>query len=155
MKYIFDLGPFRILINNYYESTFPTLWGSFNEMIVEEEIISVREVFNEIKRKTDRLVTWAENNKNVFHQPTEIEIEYIKDIFEVNHFKQLIKKGKILKGSPVADPFVIAKARYHKGCVVTQETYKPNSARIPNICKYFEIDCINFEEFMNTEDWNF
>ena len=42
-----------------------------------------------------------------------------------------------LKGKPVADPFVIAKAK------------------IPNVCNHFGILCINLDGFMEKENWTF
>ena len=61
------------------------------------------------------------------------------------------------KGTPVADPFLIAKAgaSLDPSCVVTQETWSPNSAKIPNICDFFNIDCINLEQLMERERWQF
>lgn len=155
MIYVFDLGPFRILFNNYYRSRFPTLWDNFDNMIVDGTVVSVREVYKEIQAKNDMLLLWAKNNKDVFKPPTEEEIEYVKDIFKINHFQSIIRKQSILKGSPVADPFVIAKARSINGCVVTVEHNKENSSRIPNICKEFNIGCLDLEGFMEKEGWRF
>jgi len=64
-------------------------------------------------------------------------------------------KKERLQGNPVADPFVIAKAKVLNGCVVTQEKYKENAAKIPNVCKHFEILCIDLEKFMENENWKF
>lgn len=55
----------------------------------------------------------------------------------------------------MADPFVIASAYFRKGCAVTEETYKPNAAKIPNICEHYEIDCISLEDLMKKESWVF
>ena len=67
----------------------------------------------------------------------------------------MIRKKERLQGKPVADPFVIAKAKSLGGSVVTEERWKENSANIPNVCEYFGISCINLEEFMKKEDWTF
>ncbi|MDI6752342.1 MAG: DUF4411 family protein, partial [bacterium] len=48
-----------------------------------------------------------------------------------------MRKQERLQGKPVADPFVIAKAKILNGCVITQELKKPNAATIPNVCEYF------------------
>lgn len=70
-------------------------------------------------------------------------------------FNLLFVNKERLQGKPVADPFVIAKAKVLKGCVITQESKKPNAAHIPNVCEYFSIDCLNLEGFMEREDWIF
>jgi hypothetical protein len=73
----------------------------------------------------------------------------------------LIEKRKILDGGPVADPFVIAKAKVENLTVVATEGFKPdgsakpNAPKIPNICNYFKIKCLNLEGFMDNEKWRF
>lgn len=79
----------------------------------------------------------------------------MRDIFAVPHFQHLVRTQERLQGKPVADPFVIAKAKLLKGCVVTEENRRPNAAKIPNVCDYFNIDCVNLEGFMEKENWIF
>lgn len=152
--YVFDTSPLIHIFNNFYESRFPTFWENLNEIISDERIISVREVYNEIIRghTSSKLVVWTKNNKDFFPQPSEAEIDYVKDIFNNSHFRQVINNEQILKGSPSADPFVVAKARFLKCCVVTQERHRPNAPKIPNICEEFGIECINLEGFMEREN---
>lgn len=71
------------------------------------------------------------------------------------HFQQLVEKKKILKGGPVADPFVIAKAKVEGAILVTEEAFKENAAKIPNVCEYFKVEYINLEDFMQREGWQF
>ena len=155
MIYVFDTGPFRILFRNYYRSRFPSLWENFDGMITNNRIISVREVFREIERKDDDLLEWSKNNKEIFPEPSEIENGYVREIFTNRHFQTLVGKEERLSGYPVADPFIIAKARSRNGCVVTQEKHKPNAAKIPNVCEHFNIECTNLEGFMEKENWLF
>ena len=57
----------------------------------------------------------------------------------------------------MADPFIIAKAgvSLEESCVVTEEADRPNAVRIPNVCEYFNIECINLEQLMEREGWQF
>lgn len=157
VAYVFDSSTLIDLFTNFYESRFPTLWSSFYQMIAEGRMVSVREVFQEItgSRQTDRLSTWAKDHRDIFQQPTEAETSFITEIFAVQHFQAMISQKSLLKGSPVADPFVIAKARHIGGCVVAQEDFKPNAARIPNVCHHFGIECTDLEGFMEKENWIF
>ena len=66
------------------------------------------------------------------------------------NFDALVSGGK-----PVADPFVIARAKISGACVVTQEKKTDNAAKIPNVCDHFGIRCINLEGFMEKESWKF
>jgi hypothetical protein len=60
-----------------------------------------------------------------------------------------------LTGTPVADPFVIACAAVRNGAVVTEEKFKQNAAKIPNVCAHFQVDCIDLEGFMRAVVWSF
>ena len=103
----------------------------------------------------DRPTQWAKKNKRLFFAPSAEELQFVNEIFAVAHFQQLIEMQKILSGRPVADPFVIAKAKVEHGIVVTEESYKENAAKIPNVCEHFGIECINLEDFMQKENWQF
>ncbi|HDK37844.1 MAG TPA: DUF4411 family protein, partial [Thiolapillus brandeum] len=35
------------------------------------------------------------------------------------------------------------------------EVFRDNSAKIPNVCKHFSVECINLEGFMEQEEWTF
>lgn len=157
MTYVFDTGPLIDLFEHYYEARFPSLWAEFDGLVSAGRLLSVREASKEIEAyyKEDRLKVWATLNRGVFEQSTEAELAYVSEIFKVPHFLQMIESKKILEGRPVADPFVIARARAISGCVVTTERLKPNAAKIPNVCEHFGIDCTNLEGFMEREGWSF
>lgn len=155
--YVFDTGPLIDLFNHYYPDRFPTLWENFESLVSNEKIVSVREVANEIEsyHEEDRLVEWAKKNRKFFSQPTKDELLMVADIFRVTHYQAMIRKKERLKGKPVADPFVIAKAKACNGWVVTREKWKENSAQIPNVCEHFGIPWTNLEGFMQKEGWTF
>ena len=156
--YIFDTNVLLTICRFYYISTFPSFWEYFNEYIENGRVISVREVLTEILsyyNVNSKLVIWAKQHRNIFYQPINLEIEFIKEIFLIKHFQYNIPKESQLVGKPVADPFVIAKAREKNGYVVTNEEYKKNGAKIPNICECFNVKCINLNQFMELENWKF
>lgn len=156
--YVFDSSALMHLFDYYYESRFPTLWKRFNQSVENGQVVSVREVKNEIfghHNKERRINKWAKQNPWLFTAPTLEEMQFVQEIFKVEHFQVIISRKNLLIGKPVADPFVIAKAKVIEGTVVTNETYKPHGAKIPNICEYFNIKCVNLEKFMENEDWSF
>lgn len=122
------------------------------------QLVSTREVFNELERFDDPgpLLAWAKNHRDIFATPTNEETEFVARIFLVQHFQTLIAQKSILTGKPVADPFVVAAAATREeGTVVTQESFKENAAKIPNVCQHFGVRSINLEEFMAHQNWNF
>jgi len=156
MIYVFDSSPLIDLFKHYYPDCFPSLWENFDALILEQRIISVREVRNELERWNDRLSDWVKNHRELFLTPTYDELNFVTEIFKETHFQSLVRQKTITQGKPVADPFVIAKAQaLEEGCVVTQEIYKPGSAQIPNVCEHFDTPCMNLEAFMKNEKWRF
>ena len=155
MSYIFDTSTFVTLFDNYYKGVFKTLWNNFDEMVKAGDIISTREVKREIEDQTDKLTEWMKDHSSIFTMPTADEGLFIAEIYQQRLFRDGIEQKKILKGGKNADPFVIAKAKVTEKTVVTLELEKPNSAKIPNICKHFGVKCLDLESFMKAEDWTF
>ena len=155
--YVFDSGPFIVLFNHYYPGRFPSLWERFAQAVESDRITSTREVFNELEGRGDMLSEWCRANRKVFATPSADELAFVMEIFNVRHFQAMIRRKERLQGRPVADPFVIARARtlLEEGCVVTTEDESPNAAKIPNVCRHFGIDCTNLEGFMEREGWQF
>jgi len=156
MKYVFDSDSLINLFRHYYTERFPTLWEKFDALVSEGELTSVREVFNEIGSSKDPLGTWAKEQKNIlFLESTVEELKFVSEIFQVQHFQAMIRKQERLKGKPVADPFVIARAKISGACVVAQEKKTENAAKIPNVCDHFGIRWTILEGFMKEENWTF
>ncbi|NCC61082.1 MAG: DUF4411 family protein [Verrucomicrobiae bacterium] len=157
MRYVFDSNSLINLFKHYYPDRFPSLWERFYNLVDAGNLVSVREVFNEISTADDSLAAWAKEQKHtLFSEPTIEEFQFVTEIFRVPHFQGIIRRKERLKGRPVADPFVIARARIlEKGCVVTEENHTENAAKIPNVCNHFDIPCIKLEGFMKEEGWIF
>ena len=157
MKYIFDNNTLTGIFRHYYRESFSSFWTLFDKMVSDGNILSVREVHNEIKKLTrkDDLEIWAKSNSSFFHDPTSEELQFITQIYSVPHFSNSISQQKLLKGGPFADPFIIAKAYVENATVVSEEKLRLNAAKIPNICEHFKIPCINFQLFLKQNNWSF
>jgi len=153
--YVFDTSPLSNLFRHFYRRRFPTLWESFDELIANGDVTSTREVKRELERYAHINEDWMRDNAAIFTTPTAAEGGIIRNIYAVPHFQQNIELKKIQKGGLNADPFVVAKALVGEGTVVTLEGALPNAAKIPNICRHFNVRCLNLEEFMEEEGWQF
>lgn len=92
----------------------------------------------------------------MFAKPENDELLVVQQILAIPHFQTLIGIKAILKGTPVADPFVVAAAKIKRpAIVVTQEALKPNAAKIPNVCQHFGVPCVDLETFMAQQGWTF
>ena len=155
--YLFTSPNSFSVLGNYYPDRFPTLWERFDTVASNGTIISVSEVYKELEfyMRYPHISTWAKHHKRIFLSPEPVENRFITEIFSVPHFQTLIPEKDRLAGHLCADPFIIAKANFIDGCVVTEEKLTPNATRIPNVCEHFGIDCTNLQGFMERENWTF
>lgn len=156
MIYVFDtssLSEFK----HFYPGVFKSIWLGLDDLVQQEKLISTREVWNEMQRGNSDQHTneWLKTRKEIFTTPSSDELQFVAEIFRVPHFQGLIGQKQRLKGDPVADPFVIACAKVKNGTVVTEEQFKPNAAKIPNVCQHFDVPCIDLEAFMHQQGWSF
>ena len=93
--------------------------------------------------------------KTLFPAPTADEALFVAQTFGVVHFCQVIEQKKLLKGGKSADPFIIVRAKVLEATVITMEGEPNNGAKIPNICRHFDIPCTSLEGFLELEGWEF
>jgi hypothetical protein len=150
--YVIDTNVF-ISLGIYYPKRFPTIWERVNSLADSGNFVSVREVRRELETNcsSDHILNWVKQYRHIFHIPTNEECEIVLEIFQKPQYLGFVKRTNILKGMPVADPFIIAAAKIRKFCVVTQESYKSKGARIPTACEDFNIECINVEGLLERE----
>jgi hypothetical protein len=150
--YVFDTNVF-ISLGLYYPKRFPTIWDRVNRLADSGNLVSVREVRRELETNcsSEHVLDWVQRYRHVFHIPTNEECQIVSEIFKRNQYLGFVKKRNILKGLPVADPFIIAAAKAKGFCVVTQESNKPKGARIPTACIDFGVECIDLECFLELE----
>lgn len=155
MIYVFDSSSFFDL-NAFYPTVFPAVWKKLDAAVASGVLVSTREVLAEIEAgDADTVLNWTKKNKSIFATPAATETAFVAKILAVSHFQQMIGRKAQQRGTPVADPFVIACARVSKGTVVTEERLKPKAAKIPNVCDHFKIPWTILEGFMKAQGWKF
>lgn len=161
MKYVWDSSSLIKLFGNFPPPRFPSLWKKFDKLVEGGRIVSVREARREVADHGDPLSTWANERKDTFHEPTKEDLEFVERLFRNKHHQGLIKKKNLMDSAPVADPFVMAKAKSLAGCAVTEDGFfrdggiKPNAPLMAPICEILGIDCVHLDGFMQKEDWRF
>ena len=96
-----------------------------------------------------------EAHKDIFGIPDDEEGKIVAQIFSKEQYRGLVKRVNILKGLPVADPFVVAAAKVRNAIVVTQESLKVGGARIPTLCRELDVQCIDLEGLLEKEGIQF
>lgn len=138
----------------FYPSRFPKIWDNIDGLCRKSGFQSVREVRRELERNCpyDFIGTWVGAHKNIFRAPTEAEQRIVAEIFQEEKYRGLVRVQNILKGLPVADPFVVAAGKARNATVVTMENQRVTGARIPAVCRDLGVECIGLEEFFERQD---
>ena len=151
MIYVVDTCVFKHMLNHIYFDAFSDMWNQLDYMFANDVVSSVKEVYNELvlqfSKNTDQLA-WINKNRAYFHPPTLTETHIVKLIFQNQHYQQSIPQRSLLNGNPVADPFLVARAKALSATLVTREIGKDNSAKIPTICDAFCVQYIGENEFI-------
>ena len=129
----------------YPADIFESLWDEIDTFIQSGIIFSSEEVLDEIKKGDDNLVDWAKERKDIFLESDE-EVQNIVKIILRSH-------AALITGSRRqndADPFVIALAKKTGYKLVTDERRSGGNQppKIPNVCDDYDIECINFNDFL-------
>jgi hypothetical protein len=155
IQYVLDSNVL-ISFKHYYLEVFKSFWDKLQILKDENKLVSVYECFNEVNGSVEEPVqSWILKNKDIFLEPQPEEYEFLVQMFQNEKYRETVSKKALEKGTFSADSYIIAKAYSTGGTVVTEEKYKPNSAKIPTICKYFNIPCINSKEMMVNEKMSF
>jgi len=145
----------------YPQDIFLSLWRNLETLINQGRLISPQEVFEELRKKDDELLEWAETYKSMFKNLDADQLEKVRDI--LRRFPRLIDPQKT---TPDADPFVIALAMCKERqrtfwdehrIVVSEEKLAGPGARpkIPDVCKSYGVECISLTELFRKENWQF
>ena len=149
-KFILDTNVFRFLFTMYYEESSPEIFKGFRKLLSEGNIISVKEVKEELKTQNiDECEELLNQEKKIFETPTAEEIMIVRDIFSKPIYKNSVKEKTIREGRHFADPFLVAKgACIENGIVVTTEKPDTNPGKIPNVCETYGVKHLSFQDFM-------
>ena len=160
--YVVDSSSLIKAFSNYQRSVFPTFWKKFDDYVEKGRLVSVREARQEMENGNDRLSEWVKaQGKNFFGEPDGAELAFVEKIFANKHFRGLVARKAILAGYPVADPFLIAKAKISGRDLITEDGFfkdgrmKENAPSPAWVCHNLGIGCVNLDGFMKREGWRF
>src|SRR3989339_961715 len=100
--YIIDTSSLVKLNRNNPIDVFPSIWEKLKFLSDNNRLVAPREVLNEIKQNDDMLSRWAKDQKKMFKEPTQKQIEIVQEILK--EFPALIDTERKYD----ADPWVIA-----------------------------------------------
>jgi replicative DNA helicase len=87
MIYVFDTSSIRSL-QHFYPSVFRTIWAGLDVLVQQQQLISTREVWNELETQniSKDVLDWASQNRQIFTTPTAQELQFVAQIFQNAHF---------------------------------------------------------------------
>jgi len=152
MLYLLDANVLITAQREYYAlDQVPEFWEWVLYEAEQGNIKMPLEIINEIGdggKGSTPLLDWIRNpdNKKILTLDEEVELDVVRKVVTEGYAHDLTDDEVELLGR---DPILIAYALADKEnrCVVTLEVFSSNNWRykkkIPNICKFFSIKCIN------------
>ncbi len=154
LSYVIDTSVFVQAARVYYAFDLaPKFWDTLIDLGATGRICSIDRVKKELERGKDMLAEWAGTHFSHAFKTTddpEIVRQFSEIMIWVNEQGQFFNEAKtgFAKG---ADGWLIAHALVYKQVVVTQEVEAPYTRAkvpIPNVCKKFDVHCINTFEML-------
>lgn len=147
--YVIDTCSLVAMSETYPKDVFPGVWKKVDALIDQGVIISVEDVYEELSSKDDDVFQWAKSRGNIFKI---LDVSIQNSAIEILQSHANLLDLKNNKSS--ADPFLIATARVHRGIVVTEEDFSGgvHKSKIPDVCRDYEVECINLLEMLRREE---
>lgn len=152
MKYSVDASSIiQAWTNRYPIDVLPAFWEDLESLIENGDLRVIDEVYEEIKRKEDKLFAWVKVRPSLI---VELDEEVQAAVTEILASHRYLVEEK--RGRSGGDPFVIALAKVRGLTVVTEERMSPSPARkpkIPDVCSAYAIRCINVLDLIRENGW--
>ena len=154
MAYLLDTNVFIQAWKQYYAMDFcPTFWDWLIAKHAEEQVFSVKKVYEEIAVVNDDLFDWVgELDRSFFIEPSHETEHSSTQVYDWAN-EQNYKNTAVAEFMEVADGHLVAHALQGDYEVVTLEKADNSltKIKIPNACNAFEIDCITTFEMLRRE----
>lgn len=146
--YLLDANTYIEAKNFHYNMNFcPAYWDWLDLQYGKGSLSSISGVYDELVNYGDELSDWVKSRKNHFlnisDDQTQNKFAEIAQFVAEEPNKKPEYVADFLSG---ADPWLIAKAVVLNATIVTHEVLVPDEStriKIPNICRRFDIKCIN------------
>ena len=149
-SFVVDTSSF-IQMDIFNKKIFKSLWENVYEMCDNGTFFSVKEVYEELGKGNDTIQEeWSEKDF-IFLELGEKE----QNAFEIlEQFESFQRHGSNSPYGLWADPHLIAYGITTNAIVITEESLNINPERkIPFVCNELGIECMNFNDFMEYQEW--
>lgn len=139
-------------VRRYPPEIFPSLPEKVEALIAAGRLRAPKAVMDEI-RPGDDCHKWVKRQTGLFVEEAVSVQGIVRQLMATHH-----DQTKPTKGINGADPFVIAMAKDGGANWIVVSDEHPGTAesrKIPFVCRQERIECINFQEMMRRESWQF
>ncbi len=158
MRYCIDTN---VLINCWYfwypPESHPTFWQGLEALARNNRLGFPEQVFEELELQNDDLYNWCKDREDIFLLESSDQLEETVANL-INGYPEFSGTG-IGIGHSYADVYVIAHGIVNSMQVVSMEkmdgTSNPRKYKIPHICGFKGVDCIQPHEIIRAEGWVF
>ena len=165
MAYLLDSSSAIYASRHLSFATFPSLWEWLGRSIGAGKIVIIKQVYEEVTGGDDELAEWflsfekmlADVSLSYTEHLGKMEL-WIREHYTEDALKKFLSRSN---GKDAADSFLIALALQNRGdllgeedVIVTEEVSAPQmtgQVRIPDVCRQFDIRCINFRDLLAEE----
>ena len=149
-KFVVDTCSF-IEMNYFNKRIFKSLWENVYSMCDEGILFSVREVYEELGNGDDSIQEEWAPREHIF---LELGIDEQKSLEDLEQFESFQRHGENSPTGLWADPHLIAYGITKNAIIITEENLNNNPERkIPYVCNELDIGCMNFNDFMEYQEW--
>ncbi len=160
--FVLDTSTVSQAFRAYPKGIFPSFWQIFDELALAGGLTSVHEVKRELDASPSEIVreavSYLENLiPGFFPEPTAGEQALVKQMTNNPDLSSASNRW-VSKEVTDADPYVVARGRAlaPSGIVVTEESQRADrDDRIPSVCRYHGLRCINLNQMMGILQWRF
>jgi hypothetical protein len=140
-----------IELNRFNKNVFKSLWGEIYQLSMNKTLFSVTEVYKELEKHDDSVKKEWEDKEYFFIDPGEKETNTLQFLEPFEKFQEY---GAKTTNNLWADPYLIAYGLTINAIIITQESLKSKPERkIPYVCKELGIECMNLDNFMEYQNW--
>ena len=166
--YVLDTSILIEISKYYFPEIFPSLWDRLKFLVMNDDLISLKEVQEELKKDKKTSKFWNNFNSQcdnkLFRELDDGEENQMINILSLDIYREDFttkKKGQVVissleeewgYGSVIPDPLLICHGLHHGSTVVTLES-PSKGHNIPDVCWRLEVNCIGLREFF--KDANF
>ena len=140
---------------HYGRAVFRSLWERIEALVEDGRFIIVDEAVRECN-KSDAIQDWLSERPHAIKGGPKIWQRAAEIIETVERDHNVVAVETRWRGAGAADPLVIALAEEYDLTVITSEKRgSPVHPKIPIVCEWRSVVCVDLFGFFKLEDWEF